>query len=338
VFKKKIYINKKIYLESSFSSNKVFIIAEAGVAHFGSFFKAKKLVDLARRSGADAIKFQAYKTEELVSPKYKNWYKRYKIKEVDFDFFLKLKKYCESKKIIFFLTPHSNTAIDWVKKLNLPIVKIGSGELENYDFISTIINLNKLIIISTGMHNEKSMRNLKKFFMKKKFYKVVFLRCITLYPTPHEKIYINSFSRFKDIFDPAIVGYSDHSNSDLPILSSVVLGARVIEKHISLDFNVKNAQDWKVSCDYNDFKSLINKIRNLEVMLGKNKIKISLEEQQSKIWATRSLHTKKDIKKGELFTKKNLIFLRPGNKKNFKYFKKIIGKKAKKNYYEGQKI
>ena len=338
MFKKKIFIKKNVYIESCSRSNKTFIIAEAGVAHFGSLIKAKKLVDLAIKSGADAIKFQAYKTEELISRKYPNWFNRYKIKEVDFTFYKKVNNYCKRKKIVFLLTPHSVSAILWLKKLNVPLIKIGSGELGNFEFIKKIMELKKPIIISTGMHELKDMRRLKIFFLKKNFFKVIFLRCVTLYPTLYKNINLRSFETFKNFFHPAIVGYSDHSDNELSILSSITLGARIIEKHISLDFNVKNAQDWKVSCDYNSFKNLIKKIRTLELLLGKNKIEVSSEEKKSKIWATRSIHIKKDIKRGEVFSEKNLIFLRPGNGKNLKYFKKFIGMKANKSYYKDQKL
>jgi N,N'-diacetyllegionaminate synthase len=338
VFKKKIYINKKIYLENSLTSNKVFVIAEAGVAHFGSIKKAKKLVDLAKIGGADAVKFQAYKTEDLISLNYPSWFKRYKSKEVNFYFYKKICNYCKKKKIIFLLTPHSISVIPWLKKLNIPIIKIGSGELENFEFIEKIINLNRPIIISTGMHDKNQMHELKNFFLLRKFYKVVFLRCITLYPTPYKNINIRSFENFKNIFSPAIVGYSDHSKSELPIISSIVLGARVIEKHISLDFKVKNAQDWKVSCDKNNFKDLVNKIRTLEILLGRQSVKLSVKEKKSRVWATRSLHSKEQIKKNDIFSKKNLTFLRPGNGKKFLYISKILGKKSKKSYFKNQKI
>ena len=338
MFNQEIKFNKNSTLKSSEKSNKVFIIAEAGVSHFGSIYKAKKLVDLAKKSGADAIKFQAYITSELISNRYKKWFKRYKSKEVDMKFFSILQSYCKKKKILFLLTPHSITGINWVKKLKLKIVKIGSGEINNYDFIEKTAELKVPIIISTGMHTRKDILNLKNFLLKKKLKNIIFLKCITLYPTPLKLINLNSFIKFKEILNPAIVGYSDHSANDLAILSAVTLGARVIEKHISLDFNLKNAQDWKVSHDLKRMTKLVKDIRSLEKTLGNKVLAPTKEELKSKIWATRSIHTSKKIKLGELFTDKNLVLLRPGNGIPPKNLKTIIGSRAKKNYRLHEKI
>ncbi len=332
MFKNKIKIpnSKNNYISNNI--NKVFIIAEAGISHFGSLTKAKRLVDLAKNSGADAIKFQAYLTEELVSKKYKSWFVRYKKKETNFEFFRYINEYCKKNRIQLLLTPHSETAITWIKKLNLPFVKVGSGEIYNYNFIKKISKLKKPIIISTGMHEKKDLISLKKFLINEKIFDVCFLKCITLYPTPVDLININSFTNFKKILSPAIVGYSDHSDNDLSILSSVVLGAKIIEKHISLDFNVKNAQDWKVSHNLNRMSKLVKDIRLLEKIMGSKDLKISQKEKNSKIWATRSIHAKKSIKKGEKFNIENVYLLRPGNGLNPKNFKSILGKKSKKNY------
>ena len=332
MFKNKIKISnfRSDYISNNI--NKVFIIAEAGISHFGSLAKAKKLVDLAKNSGADAIKFQAYLTEELVSKKYKSWFVRYKKKETNFEFYKDINKYCKKKNIQLLLTPHSETAITWIQKLNLPLVKVGSGEIHNFDFIKKISKLKKPLIISTGMHEKKDLLNLKKFLIEEKIFNVCFLKCITLYPTPIELINIVSFTNFKKILSPAIVGYSDHSDNDLSILSSVALGAKIIEKHISLDFNVKNAQDWKVSHNLKKMSKLVKDIRILEKIMGSKDLKISNKEKNSKIWATRSIHAKENIKKGEKFNLQNICLLRPGNGINPKKFKSIIGKKSKKNY------
>ena len=176
---------------------------------------------------------------------------------------------------------------------------MGSGEIYNYNFIKKISKLKKPIIISTGMHEKKDLISLKKFLIDEKIFNVCFLKCITLYPTPIEIININSFINFKKILSPAIVGYSDHSNNDLSILASVVLGAKIIEKHISLDFNVKNAQDWKVSHNLKRMSKLVKDIRLLEKIMGSKELKVSQKEKNSRIWATRSIHAKKNIKKGE---------------------------------------
>lgn len=313
---------------------KIYIIAEAGVSHFGSLNKGKKLIKLAKKSGADAVKFQAYLTNELIDKKYKKWFLRYKQKEINFNFLKRLKNYANKLKIDFLCTPHSDTAINWVKKLRVPIIKIGSGELGNYSFLEKIIKLNKPIIISTGMHNLNDMKQLKLFFKSKKYLKVFFLKCNTQYPTLNSEINLLNFTSFKEIFKNFIVGYSDHTNHDLAILGSIVLGARIIEKHISLDFNVKNAQDWKVSFDEKKMTEMVKKIRELEMIMGKKQITISKNEIRSKAWATKSIYIKNNIKKGDIIFEKNLAFKRPGIYIPVSKLEKVIKKKAKKNLFK----
>ena len=319
-------------------NNKIFVIAEAGVSHFGSLQKGKKLIDLAKAANADAVKFQAFITEELIHTEFKKWFTRMKKKEVDYTFFKKLKKYAEKKKISFLLTPHSETAIKWVKKLKLSAIKVGSGEIGNFDFLSKIIKLNKTIIISTGMHNVHELVRLKRFFERRRFKKVVFLKCNTQYPTPQKYINLISFNNFKKIFTNFFVGYSDHTDNELAILSSIPLGARVVEKHISLDFNVKDAQDWKVSFNKDQLKNMVNKIRKLEIILGKNILEISNSEKKSKIWASRSIYAKKKLKKGKVLKISDVKFLRPGNHLSCSNLYKIINKRLKKEIPQNSPI
>ena len=309
-------------------SNRVFIIAEAGVSHFGSLKKGKKLIDLAVSAKADAVKFQSYITEELVHHRFKKWFKRLKQKEVNFNFIKSLKEYAKKRGIIFLCTPHSETAINWLRKLNLVAYKVGSGEIGNYEFLKKIIRLNKSMIVSTGMHSKKELIKLKNFFKKQNFKKVIFLKCNSQYPTPDEDINLNSFLDFKKIFNNFVVGYSDHCNHDLAVLSSISFGAKIIEKHISLDFNVKNAQDWKVSFNKKEFEMMVNKIRKIEKILGSSEIKISKNEKKSKTWASKSIFAKRKIYPGEVISLKNVKFQRPGNFLKCSEFEKIKKKKV----------
>ncbi len=326
-FVKKIIIDKK---NISHKSN-TYVVAEAGVAHFGNLKKAFRLVDLAKNAGADAVKFQAYITDELIFNKFKSWYNRYKLKEIDYTFLYKLKKYCKKKKITFLFTPHSETAIKWAKKLRIPAIKVGSGEIGNFNFLNKLVNLKKPIIVSTGMHSEKDLKDLRNFFKNKNFKKVIFLRCVTSYPTKINELNLRNISKFKKIFKNAIIGYSDHTNSDLAIHFAVSNGAKLIEKHISLDFNVKNAQDWKVSHDEIRMKNLIKNIRNLEIIGGKLNITPSKKELSNKIWATKSLFYKNRFNKGQVLTEDMICAKRPGTGIKCSELKKYLGKKLNKN-------
>lgn len=317
--------NIKISQES-----KTFIIAEAGVSHFGSLKKAYKLVDLAKFAGADAVKFQAYITEELIDKKFKSWFKRYKSKEVNFDFFKKVQLYCKKKKIIFLCTPHSNTGIEWIKKLNIPAIKIGSGELKNYDFLERVILLNKPIIVSTGMHDVNDLKNLNTFFKKKKFKKVIILKCTTVYPSKYDFLNLRNLKLFKKIFNNAIIGYSDHTAEGLSCIVAASLNYKIIEKHISLDFNIKNAQDWRVSLDQFSLRQMIENIKLVDKIKGSESIKLSIKEKKNKIWATKSLYYNKFFEKGHKIRYKDIDIKRPGNGIDPDNINNILGKVIKK--------
>jgi N,N'-diacetyllegionaminate synthase len=317
---------------------KPYIIAEAGVAHFGKFSWAKKLVDIAKYSGAHAVKFQAYKTDEFISKRFKAWHDRYKSKEITFDFLKKIQLYCKKKNIEFLCTPHSETAIDWLKKLKVPAYKIGSGDLGNFEFLKKIIKINKPIIISTGMHDYKDLMNLKNFLNSQKFNKFIILYCCTIYPAKSNQINLNKITLIKSIFKKKFYGYSDHSNDDLAIIGSVYMGASLIEKHIAVKFNDKNSQDWKVSFNKKDFLKMNKKIENISKLMGKNERYISTKETNQKTWAQKSIYLNKDKYKNQKINLDDLNFMRPGNGIHCSLASKIVGRKLIKNVKINHKI
>jgi N,N'-diacetyllegionaminate synthase len=325
-------------MKKLFDKKKIFVIAEAGVGHFGSLSLGKKLIDAAKYSGADAVKFQAYITEDLVDKRFREWFKRYKKKEVNLNFLTKLNTYAKKKKITFLCTPHTESVIPWISKLRIPIIKVGSGEVGNFQFLEKLIPLKKHLIISTGLHQKKDLIALRNFFKKKNFSNYSILFCSTIYPTNYENLNLHALKEYKKIFPKKTIGYSDHTSSDLACLASILYGAKIIEKHLSIKFNVKNSQDWKVSLDKKKFKDLITKVRNLEKII-KNKNFISSEmELKQKVWASKSLYTKKVLKKGHLITLNDIKLLRPGNGIPASNFKNIIGKKIKKKLKNNYKL
>jgi N-acetylneuraminate synthase len=182
------------------------------------------------------------------------------------------------------------------------------------------------------------MITLKNFFLKHRYYNVSFLRCISSYPTSNEDINLESFNQFKKIFKDFNTGYSDHTNHDLAILGAVTLGAKIIEKHIALDFNIKNAQDWKVSFNELKFKDMVKKIRLLEKIMGKKHIFISKEEKKSIKWATKGIYAKKNIKKSSKFNLQNTCAKRPNNGVSVRSYAELLRKKSKSNIIKGQPL
>ncbi|MBI96523.1 N-acylneuraminate-9-phosphate synthase [bacterium] len=303
------------------------IIAEAGVAHFGELEKAFKLVDMAVDGGANYFKLQHYSTKDLYSYHMVEWRDRMKKKEVSDDFILEVYKYCLKKDIEFVLTPHTESALDVIKKINPPFIKIGSGELGNFPFLDKIKLLDKHIVISTGMHDKEDISRLVENFAN---YKpgITLLHCTTSYPTPTHSRNLKAITTLKAEYPSIRIGYSDHTDSFTSSIIAVALGAEIIEKHISLDFNIKNAQDWKVSCGPNNFKEYCQVLAESYESISNGALLVQQAENQSMDWAIKRSIAVKDIQIGEtlnysLFTANRCNEGIPISKVN-KYIGKVI--------------
>lgn len=307
------------------NNSKPFIIAEAGVSHFGSLEKAFKLVDLAYNSGASAIKFQHFKTDNFISKKFKKWHKRMLSRELKDEEIFKLAIYSK-KKINFLCTAHDLPTLDFlVKKIKIKAIKIGSGELMNDEYLKFVSKQVLPTFFSTGMHTEEQIKRSINILKSGILKKIAVLHCVTNYPTKYEDVNLNYMTVIRNYFNGP-VGYSDHTFGYKAPLVAVSLGASIIEKHISLDFNIKNAQDWKVSLNQKEFKEFTNLVDDIFKIIGSKKKIISKNEKKSIIWATKSLHTSKILKKGSKIKNEDLIMLRPGNGLPFLYKKKFLGR------------
>lgn len=322
---------------SSFSINgrlvgksaSVYIIAEGGLAHFGNLQKAISLIDLAVDSGADAFKTQAFKTESLVSPRDTEWYRRLKTREVSFDFISAMKDYCDYRGITFLCTPHDSSVLPWLRELDVPACKIGSGERGNIQFLRKMAKIGKPLVLSTGMYNETDLIETLDVLAHDGVLDVALMHCVTSYPTPIDQVNLQAINRMKELFNGP-VGYSDHTEGHHIILAAVALGASIVEKHITLDYNVKDAQDWKVSCGPDDFPELVAEIRDVEKALGKPIKKTQSCENKAVIWATKSLVAAKDLPVGTLLTNDHLIAKRPGDGIKPNQINQLIGKRLTK--------
>ena len=328
---------------------KTLIIAEAGVNHNGDIKKAIKLIDAAKNSGADVIKFQTYSSDEIAIPKApkakyqinnrlkkENMYQMLKKYELSFKNFEFLKKYCKKRKIEFLSSGFDIDSILFLKKLGLKRYKIPSGEINNFPLLELISKFRKKVLLSTGMSDYKEIYSafkiLKKNITKNK---ITIMHCNSAYPTPFEDSNLLTIKKLRDKFKTT-VGYSDHTIGYEACISAVTLGASVIEKHFTLNNNMKGP-DHKLSLDPKNFKKMVKYIRNIEKGLFEKK-KITSSEKKNIKFSRKSIFAKKVINKGENFSIKNLVIKRPATGLSPIHWNKIIKLKALKKYLKDEKI
>lgn len=329
--------------------SKVFIIAEAGVNHNGSLELAKKLIDVACEAGADAVKFQTFRADNLVSKKAQkakyqkettdsaeSQYDMIKKLELDVAAHHELIDYCKLKNILFLSTPFDHESIALLHRLQMPIFKIPSGEITNLPYLRLIGGLGKEVILSTGMATlkevEEALAILAKAGTPKE--KITVLHATTEYPCPIDEVNLKAMQTIKDAFD-VNVGYSDHTKGiEIPI-AAVAMGACVIEKHFTLDKNMQGP-DHKASLEPDELIAMVKAIRNVENALGNGVKKPSKSEEKNIPIARKSIITCKAIQKGEYFSEENLSIRRPGNGLSPMLWDEIIGSVATKNYAEDE--
>ena len=320
---------------------KVFIIAEIGNNHEGNLNVAKNLVNLAAKAGVDAVKFQTFKTEEFVQVSNKKRFKQLKKFELSFKDYKILKDLAHKKKLQFISTPLDFISAEFLIK-NVDIIKIASGDNNFLPMIERVLRSKKPMIISTGMTNLVDIKNLikviLKFYKKKEaITKVAFLHCVTSYPVEFEHANLNSIPYLIKNLDFQI-GYSDHTLGSEACLGAVALGAKIIEKHFTIDKNFSKFRDHSLSADYAELKNLVLSIRKMEKLKGKLEKIIQPPEKKIIKIVRRAVYAKTNIKINENISLENSIFLRPAKSKNFLDLKNYIGKKTKKNIKKNQRI
>ena len=320
---------------------KTFIIAEVGNNHEGSFVVAKKLVVLAAKAGADAVKFQTFKTQNFIRKEDKKRFNQLKKFELSYKQFEFLKKLANKNKIKFISTPLDLESADFLIK-NSDTIKIASGDNNFFPLIEKILNLKKSLIISTGMTDIKDLKYLIKTIedrigkenMKNK---ISLLHCVTSYPVEDKYANLRSISYLIKNFDINI-GYSDHTIGNEACLASIALGAKIIEKHFTLDKNFSKFRDHALSADFSDLKDLVTGIRKIEKQLGEYNKKIASPEKKLIKKIRRGIYTKRSVEIGEKINSLDFAFLRPSRSNDFLYIKKNFGKKIKKQKKQNQII
>jgi sialic acid synthase SpsE len=297
------------------------IIAEIGVNHNGNIDIAKKLVEGAKLSGADIVKFQYFKADELVTRKAKsadyqkvnaeirNQYELLKSLEISIEQIKDIKLFCDQLSIEFLCTSFSESGLKALCKLGMEKIKIPSGEIDNKPLLITASKLDREIYLSTGMSNIQEIKEAAKIIKSNLNKKLTVMHCTSLYPAPSDSLNINALIDIKNKITNNI-GYSDHSEDYLASCLAVTLGASIIEKHITLNRNDKGP-DHSASLDLKSFSEYIKKIRETEVMLGSRFKVADKREEKIKSLVRKSWHSKLDLGVGTKLSEKNIILKRP---------------------------
>jgi len=329
----------------------VFIIAEAGVNHNGSIVLAYKLIDVAVESGADAVKFQTFKAENVVSKNaqkadyqkqttdaLESQFDMIKKLELDVETHKELIAYCQEKDIMFLSTPFDHESINLLSDLGLKIFKIPSGEITNLPYLRHIGSLGKKVILSTGMSNLGEVGDALNILINAGTSKdnITVLHANTMYPTPMEDVNLNAMQTIHKEFGVA-VGYSDHTLGIEVDIAAVAMGASIIEKHFTLD-NAMEGPDHKASLEPEELKAMVSAIRNIEKALGSNEKILSPSEEVNINIARKSIVASRPVRKGELLSADNITTKRPGTGLSPMKWDEIVGTIASKDYQSDELI
>lgn len=323
-----------------------FIIAEVGANHNGDLKLAKKCIDAAALCGVDAVKFQTYTTEELLSHKEaivtigQNGEITQTLKELFDNVTLKreihkeIYDYAKSKGLICFSTPFSVEGVAFLEELDNPIYKIASSDVNYVDMLEVIGATKKPVFLSTGKCTLPEMDMAIELLQKSGTTDLCLLHCVANYPSKMENMNLNVIKTLKQMYPEFIIGFSDHSLGITASLGAVCFGAKIIEKHFTIDKNLDGPDHW-FSMDPNDMKNLVIGIRDLEVAFGTQRKILAQNEVPEKYWATRSLHINKDLKAEDIINKEDLDMLRPGYGISPFDRDKVIGIKLAKDIEKG---
>lgn len=334
--------------EMNVDTNKVLIIAEAGVNHNGDIEIAKKLIDTAKESGADIVKFQTAKLESLVSRsapmaeyQKKNMQtdksQREMLKDLilPFDSFLELARYCEIRGIAFLSTPFDIESIHFLDNL-VELWKIPSGEITNYPYLKEIARTGKPVIMSTGMCELEEVKAAVQVLKENGSGQITLLHCNTEYPTPMQDVNLRAMQTLREETGLP-VGYSDHTQGIEVPIAAAAMGAVVIEKHFTLDRDMEGP-DHKASLEPEELRAMVQAVRNIESALGDGIKRPSPSEKKNRDVARKSIVAKTDIRKGEVFSEENLTAKRPGSGISPMRWNDVAGLTADRDYEQDEMI
>jgi N,N'-diacetyllegionaminate synthase len=330
-------------------SHPCFIIAEAGVNHNGDVGNAKRLVEAAREAGADAVKFQTFKADKLVSrraPKAdyqmrttdpnETQLQMIRHLELSFDDFRAIKDQCDREDILFLSSPFDESSVDLLDDLGVPALKVASGELTNHPFLQYVVKKGKPIILSTGMSYLAEVEEAFRIIQNAGCEELVLLHCVTNYPARPADVNLRALETMRAVFQVPI-GYSDHTLGIEVPLAAVALGACIIEKHFTLDKGMPGP-DHSASLEPQELARMVGAIRLVQAALGDGIKRPTADEMGNRIAGRRSVATALAIKSGTIITREMLTALRPGDGIPPKDMNLVVGKKTKCDIQAGQLI
>jgi N-acetylneuraminate synthase/N,N'-diacetyllegionaminate synthase len=312
-----------------------FIIAEAGINHNGNIELAKKLIQEAVNAGADAVKFQMFKTEEFCS-KNTEYFDLFKALEFSEGEWIEIAEFAKDIGIIFTASVFGEESADLLDKVGSPVYKVASGDLTHLPLLNYVARKNKPIILSTGMSTIGEIEEAICEIYKTGNQQVVLLHCVSNYPTKYEETNLRVIQTLKDAFKVP-VGFSDHTVGTIIPATAVAMGANIIEKHFTLDKNMRGP-DHKLSLEPHEFKEMVENIRAVECSLGDEIKKPTKDEENVRKLARRSITAKVEIPEGSIITKDKIKMVRPGNGIEPKFIDLVVGRIAKKNITKDEAI
>jgi len=347
-----ICINCKTRMEIKIASRKigrnypVFIVAELSANHNQDFSLALMSIKAMKKAGADAVKIQTYTPDTITIDSKKRYfqirqgtvwdgktlYELYKEAYTPWDWQPKLKKVADELGLIFFSSPFDETAVDFLQKIGVPAYKIASFEITDVGLIEYIAKKKKPVIISTGIATLEDIREAIKICRKAGNDKIALLKCTSAYPAPYDEMNLKTIPDMARRFK-TVVGLSDHSTGSEAAVASVALGAKIIEKHFILDRKI-GGPDSGFSLEPEEFKQMVEAVRNCEKALGEATYQLSQRAKKSREFS-RSLFVVEDVKEGEIFTKKNVRSIRPGFGLPTRFLNAVLGKRARQDIERG---
>lgn len=327
-----------------------FIIAEAGINHNGNMDLAKKMILAAKEAGVDAIKFQTFCTDEFIQDKtemYTYQSQGFKVTEPQYDMFKRtefseeewkeIKRSCDEQEIIFLSTVSGIDGMELLFRIGIDAIKVGSDDFVNLPLLGKYEKYGLPMIVSCGMATEKEIAAALKTLRVQEGHPVCLMLCTSQYPTPPKDVNARKLLTLSEKFPEVVLGLSDHTQGITSAVVATSLGAKVFEKHFTLDHDLPGPDHW-FSADPVELKEWADGIRTADVMLGSPELRPTKTEEKQRFVMHRSITAVKEIRTGDTFTDENLTMLRPGDGIGAMHWEEIIGKKAKRDILCGAKL